>query len=101
MEVIVRVIFIAKADHGIFETQQNTGIDIEGEVEVEWATAPIFWVEVDFPDLTERVGLDEMTFVVYVKPMIDRVILELGDIPGNIDSGHASRLVGTWLSKAG
>jgi hypothetical protein len=42
-----------------------------------------------------------MTFVVYVKPMIDRVILELGDIPGNVDSGHVSRLVGTWLSKAG
>ena len=50
-------------------------------------------MKVDFPKLTQRVGLDEMTFVVYVKAVIDSVALHVGHESGHVHNRHAVLLV--------
>ena len=48
-------------------------------------------MEVDLPQLPKRVRLDEVTLVVHMETVIDRVVLQLGDETGDIDDCHASR----------
>ena len=57
-------------------------------MEVDRSVAGLFGVQIDFPQLTERVGLDEMPLVVHVESVIDRVALHVGDESGDIDDGH-------------
>jgi myo-inositol-1(or 4)-monophosphatase len=57
-------------------------------MEIEGASAAVLGVELDLPHLAERVGLDEMTLVVYVESMVDRVVLQVGHVPGHIDNCH-------------
>src|SRR3712207_7171766 len=45
-------------------------------------------MEVDLPDLAQRVRLHEMTLVVDVEPVVDRMVFELGDVPGHVDGGQ-------------
>ena len=60
-------------------------------MEIDRAVAGFLWVQVDFPELAQRVGLDEMALVVHVEPMIDGMALQLCDESGHIDDCHASR----------
>src|SRR5450755_4812954 len=46
-------------------------------------------MEVDLPRLAQRVALDEMSFVVHVKAMFDRVVFEIGDEAGYVDDCHS------------
>ena len=68
-------------------------LDLEREVEVERAIAPLLGMQVDLPRLAQRVRLDEVALVVHVEAMVDRVILEIGDEAGDVDDRHVSRLV--------
>ncbi len=45
-------------------------------------------MEVDLPGLAQRVGLDEVALVVHVEPVVDGVILQVGDEAGHVDDGH-------------
>ena len=57
-------------------------------MQVEGAAARLLGVEVDLPGLAQRVGLDEVPLVVHVEPVIDGVVLEVGDEAGHIDDSH-------------
>ena len=57
-------------------------------MEIEWASASVFGMQVDLPCLTHRIGLDEVTLVVHVECMVDSMVLEVGDEAGNVDDGH-------------
>ena len=57
-------------------------------MEVQRPTAALFWVKVDLPHLSQRVGLDEVPLVMDVEPVVDGVILELGYVPGDVDGCH-------------
>ena len=59
-------------------------------MEVERATAPFFGVEINFPDLAQRVGLYEVALIVNVKPVIDGMVLKVGYVPGDIDRCHSA-----------
>jgi hypothetical protein len=60
-------------------------------VQVE-GTAPRFLgVQIDLPGLAERVGLHEVPLVVHVEPVIDGVVLEVGDEDRNIDGCHEDK----------
>src|SRR5690606_1105864 len=63
----------------------------EGQVQVERAAAGLLRVQVDLPGLAQGVGLDEVPLVVHVEAVVDRVILELGHEPGDVDGGHVSQ----------
>jgi len=60
-------------------------------VEVERTAATLLGVQVDLPDLAEGVRLDEVSLVVDVEPVVDRMVLELGDVAGHIDCCHSNR----------
>jgi hypothetical protein len=45
-------------------------------------------MKVDFPELSKRIGLDKMPFIVHVKAVIDCVIFELGYVAGDVENGH-------------
>ena len=66
----------------------ETEVDIERQMEVDWAGAGLFRVQVNFPELTQRVGLDEMSFVVHMESAVDGLTLYIGDEPGNVDHCH-------------
>ena len=51
-------------------------------------------MQVDFPQLAQRVGLDEMPFVVHVEAVVDGVAFEVGDKPCDIDNGQLESLPG-------
>ena len=79
-------------------TRGSTSSD---EVEVERAAAGLLGVQVDLPRLAQRVGLDEVAFVVHVEPVVDRVVLEIGDEAGDVDDGQAGAPVrGSWRSRS-
>ena len=56
-------------------------VDFDGDVEVEWTIARRIGVQIDFPRLAVRVGLDEVVLVVNVEPVLGDVVLEIGDEP--------------------
>jgi myo-inositol-1(or 4)-monophosphatase len=88
VEVVGRLLVLGQPEYRVFEREKRPRIDFEGQVEVEGATAPVFGVELHLPDLAERVGLDEMALVVHMEAMVNRVILEIGHVPGHIDDCH-------------
>ena len=58
-------------------------------MQVEGTAAGLLGMEVDLPRLAKRVGLDEVTLVVHVEPVVDGMVLEVGDEHGDIDGCHA------------
>src|SRR5204863_872063 len=87
-ELVRGLSVVGQVGHDIFEAQQDPGVDFQGQVEIEGTVAPLFRVEVDLPRLAERVGLDEVALVVHVEAVIHGVILELGDVAGDVDDSH-------------
>ena len=81
----------ASADHEVLERQQRARIHLEGEVQVEGAAARLLGVEVDLPRLPQRVRLDEVALVVHVEAVVDGVVLQVGDEPGDVDGGHCAQ----------
>ena len=89
MELVGRVLDVVAGDHRVLEAEQHPRVDLEREVEVDRALAPLLGVEVDLPVLAQRVALDEVPLVVHVEAVLDRVVLEIGDEAGDVDDCHA------------
>ena len=51
VELVGRLLVLGQQDHGVLEGEEDAGVDVEGEVQVERATAPLLGVQVDLPDL--------------------------------------------------
>jgi len=79
-------------DDGVFEVEQGARVDLERNVEVDRAATALLWVEVDLPELTERIGLDEMSLVVDVKTVINGVIFELGNVASDVNDRHLDQV---------
>ena len=86
--MVVGFVVVGKPHDRILETQQHPRINLEREVEVDRALATLLGVDIDFPRLSQRVALDEMALVVDMETVFDRVILEIGDEPGDVDDCH-------------
>jgi myo-inositol-1(or 4)-monophosphatase len=80
---------LGQVDHGILERKQGARVHFEGEVQVERAAASLFGVQVDLPGLAQGVGLDEVAFVVDMESVVDRVVLQIGYVSGDIDDRHS------------
>ena len=89
MELVGWLLVLGEEDHGVLEGEEDAGVDVEGEVQVERAAAPLLGVQVDLPDLAERVGLDEVPLVVDVESVVDGMVLQVGDVPGDVDGSHS------------
>ena len=85
-----RVVALGQLHHQVLEREQHPGVDLEGEVEVERAAAALLGVQVDLPRLAQRVRLDEVPLVVHVEPVVDHVVLQLGDESGDVDDRHSA-----------
>jgi myo-inositol-1(or 4)-monophosphatase len=59
-------------------------------MKVDRATAALLRVEVDLPKLPERVRLDEVSLVVHVETVVDRMILQFGHVAGYVDHRHVA-----------
>lgn len=96
LELVGRVVALGDLQHLVLEGEQDTGVDLEGEVQVERAAARLLGVQVDLPGLTQGVGLDEVALVVDVEPVVHGVVLEIGDEPGDIDHGQGPQIATRW-----
>ena len=65
--VVVGIVVVVERDHRVLEAEQHPRVDLEREVEVDRALAPLFGVQVDLPRLAQRVALDEVPLVVHVE----------------------------------
>ena len=90
MEFVVRLTVFGRVDDRVFESEQNARVDLELEIQVDRSFTSFFGMHVYFPRLAQRVALDEVTLVVHVEPMLDRVVLEIGDETGDVENGHVS-----------
>ena len=90
VELVGRVDVVGQAQDGVFEGEQGARVDVELDVQVDRSAAAVFGVQVDLPGLAQRVGLDEVTLVVHVKAVGDRVVLEVRDESRDVDGGHYS-----------
>ena len=72
----------------VLEAEQRPWVDVEREVEVDRAAARLLGMEVDLPQLAQRVGLDEMALVVDVEAVVDRLTLHVGDESCDVDDCH-------------
>jgi hypothetical protein len=88
---VTRFLVVGKSEHRVLEREEDPRIDFESEMEVERSAATLFGMEVHLPDLSERVGLDEVSLVVDVESVVDRVVLEVGHVAGNVNSRHIGR----------
>ena len=93
VELVSGVLVVGEPDDRVLETEQHPRVDLEREVEVDRSFAALLGVQVDLPRLAERVALDEVTLVVHVEAVLDRVVLEIGDEPGYVDDGHSVSLL--------
>ena len=82
---------IGERVHLVFERQHDPGVDFEREMEIQWPTTCVFGVQIDLKGLPHGVGLYEVPFVVHMKPVMGRVIFEVGDEPRNINDGQRGR----------
>ena len=82
------VVGVGHLEHLVLERQQRTRVDLERQMQVDRAVAGFLRVEIDLPQLPQRVGLDEVPFVVHMETVIDRVALQIGHETGDIDDGH-------------
>ena len=72
----------------VLEAEQGAWIDLERQVQVDRPAARLFGMQIDFPQLAQRIGLDEVPLVVHVKPVIDRMALQIAHEAGYIDDRH-------------
>ncbi len=73
-------------------------------MKVERAVAGLFGVQVHFPGLAERVGLDKVPLVMHVEAVVDRVVFQFGYVPGHIDHSHHHNASGgraNWPGEGG
>ena len=89
MELVGGLLLFGEEHHGVLEGEEDAGIDVEGQVEVQRTAASFLGMQVDLPDLTKGVRLDEMPLVVYVKPVIDGVILQVRNVSGDVNGCHS------------
>ena len=57
-------------------------------MEIDRTAARLLGVQVDLPELPQRVGLDEVPLVVNMESVIDRLRLDVGDEAGDVNDGH-------------
>jgi len=88
VELVGRFLVFGEAEDGVLEGEQGAGVDLQSQMEIEGAAAAVLGMELDLPDLAERVGLHEVTLVVHMETMIDGMILEVGHVSGHIDDCH-------------
>ena len=106
MVVVGRVGTFGQIHDGVFERKEYPGVYLKGKVQVERAVAGLLGVQVHLPRLAQGVRLDEVPLVVHVEAVVNGVVLQLRNVPGDIDDGHlhnangrvavAARLVGRW-----
>jgi hypothetical protein len=46
-------------------------------------------VQVHLPDLAQRIGLDEVPLVVHMESVVDGMILQVGDVPRDVNGSHS------------
>ncbi len=88
MELVGGLLVVGQEDDRILEGEEDAGVDIECEVQVERAAASLLGMQVDLPDLPQGVGLDEVPLVVHVESVVDGMVLQIGHIPSDINGSH-------------
>ena len=85
---MMELLVLGQQDDRIFERQQHARIHVEGQVQVERAATSLLRVEVDLPHLPQRVRLHEVPLVVYMKAVVDGVVLQVRHVSGDVYGCH-------------
>ena len=101
VELVGRFFFLGQEDHGVLEGKQDAGIDIQGQVKIQWSAAPLLGMKVDFPHLAQGVCLYKVSLVVDMEAMVDRVVLQVRHVTGDVNGCHRlASLVTSLTAKA-
>ncbi len=90
MVLVFGFLAVGQVNHFVFEGEQYTRVDLEGQMQVQRPVAAFFGMQIDLPGLPEGVGLHEVPLVVHVEPVVDGVVLELGYVSGDVDDRHST-----------
>ena len=74
VEFVRGLLLLGEEHHGVFEREEDAWIHVKGEMKVQRAAASLLGMEVDFPDLTQGVRLDEVPLVVHMESVVNGVI---------------------------
>ena len=94
------VVDVVELDDLVFESEQGAWVDVEREVEVDRTAARLLGVQVDLPQLAQRVGLDEVAFIVDVEAVVDRLALQVRHESCYVDDCHTGLSVPLMLPAA-
>jgi hypothetical protein len=94
MKLIGRLGIVGKIHDGVLEGKKSPRIHLESQVEVQRTSTSFFGMKIHLPGLAKGVGLHEVPLVVNVEPMVHRMILEVGHVPGYVDDGHGGEPTG-------
>lgn len=89
VEVVGRLLVLGELHDGVLEGEKHAGIDVEREMQVERAAATFLGMEVDLPHLAQRVRLHEVALVMDVEAVVDGMVLQVGDVAGDVDGSHS------------
>ena len=93
MKIVGRVRIFSDFGDLVLKIQENPGINLKGEMQVKRAVTSFFRMQIHFPRLAQRIGLDEMTFVVYVETVVNGgVVFEICDVTSDVDDRHVCLL---------
>ena len=91
MELVRGFFVVGELDDRVLEAEQHPRVDLEREVQVDRTLAALLGMHVDFPRLAQRIALHEMTFVVHVEAVFDRVVFQIGNEAGDVEDCHVRR----------
>ena len=98
--LVGRVHVLGQVYHRILEREQSPGIDLQGQMEVQRAAATLFGMQIDLPGLSQGIGLYEVPLVVDVKPMVYRMVFQVGHVSRYVYDCHfaQSLSVDAWCT---
>jgi hypothetical protein len=88
MELVRRIDLVRETEHRVFEGQECPRIDVEFDVQVDRPATPVLGMKINFPRLSKRIRLHEMTLVVDVESVRHRMVLKVCDETSDINCGH-------------
>ncbi len=53
MKLVGRIDVVGQSQDGVFECEEGAGVDVEFDVQIDWAATAIFGVQIDFPGLAK------------------------------------------------
>ena len=83
------VVGVLHGENLVLEIEESARVDLQADVKVDGSAAGLLGVQVDLPQLAQRVRLYEVALVMNMETMVNRVALQVRHEAGDVDDCHA------------